>query len=205
MVLTVRSGVVGIDEHGRYTLLLPVQPCRNRKVLAAQKGRIEQFGLVARAVVAKHRHDGMPGAHFASEPDRASDIDAGRGADAKAFLLEELEDDLHGLRILDPPRVIDLHAFQILCDAALADAFGDGAAFRLKLARSVVAVKRGARRIGETNLDILALGLQADGDTAERAAGANRAAEAVDLPFRLIPDLFGCRLDMCLAVCDVVE
>src|SRR5690606_25093401 len=50
-----------------------------------------------------------------------------------------------------------------------------------------------------------ALGLQADGDTAERAAGANRAAEAVDLPFRLIPDLFGCRLDMCLAVCDVVE
>src|SRR5690606_27011897 len=154
---------------------------------------------------AKHRHDCVAGAHFARKPDRASDIDAGRGAEAEAFLFEELEDDSHGLLILDPPGMIDLDTFQILSDAALADAFGDRAAFSLQLARRVVAVERSSRRIGEANLDVLALGLQADRDAAERAAGANRTAEAIDLPLRLLPNLFGRRFDVCLPICDVIE
>ena len=53
----------------------------------------------------------------------------------------------------------------------------------------VVAVERGAERIGERDLDVRVALLQRDADAGERAAGADRADEAVDLAVGLLPDL----------------
>ncbi len=43
-----------------------VEPGRNRQVLRAQERGIVEFGLIARAVVAQDRYDGVPGPHLAA-------------------------------------------------------------------------------------------------------------------------------------------
>ena len=53
--------------------------------------------------------------------------------------------------------------------------------------------------------DVLALRFQPHRDAGERAAGADGADEAVDLALRVVPDLWRRRLDMALAVGDIVE
>ena len=67
---------------------------------------------------------------------RAGDIDAGRAAEAKAFVLEQIEDDRHGLLVGNLKGDVDRHAFEIGGDAALADAFGDRGAFGLRARRA---------------------------------------------------------------------
>src|SRR3546814_14583344 len=52
----------------------------------AQKGRVEQLGLVARAGIGEHGDDGVAWAEFASEADRAGQVDAAGAAGAPAFL-----------------------------------------------------------------------------------------------------------------------
>ena len=66
-----------------------------------QKRRVEQLGLIARAVVAQDRHDGVAGPQLAGQADGPGDVDAGRAADAQAFLAEQLEDDAHGFLVGD--------------------------------------------------------------------------------------------------------
>src|SRR5262252_10493335 len=73
----------------------PLEPRRHRQFLRAQELRIEQLGLITRAVVAKDGDDGVAGAELAREPDRARDIDAARAAEAQPFVLEQLEDHWH--------------------------------------------------------------------------------------------------------------
>ena len=68
------------------------------------------------------------------QPDRAGDVDAGRAAQAQAFVLQQVEDDRQRLLVGDLVGVVDRRAFEIGGDAALADAFGDRGAFGLQLA-----------------------------------------------------------------------
>ena len=147
----------------------------------------------------------MTGAHVAREPDRAGHIDAARSAEAQPFLAQQIEDDRQRLGVGDLVGLVDHRTFEIGGDAALADAFGDRASFRLELAVLVVIVERRAHRIGEADGDVLVLRLQPHGDAGERAAGADGADEAVDLALRVVPDLGRRRLDMALAVGDIVE
>src|SRR4051794_7791718 len=63
-------------------LQLALEPFRHRQSFGTQELRIEQFGLIARAVVGENGNDGVAGAKLAREPDRAGDIDAGRAAHA---------------------------------------------------------------------------------------------------------------------------
>src|SRR5215470_7768937 len=69
------------------------QPRRHRQVLAAQEFRVEQLGLIARAVVGEHGHDGVAGPQLAGEPDRTGDVDTRRSTEAEALVLQEVEDD----------------------------------------------------------------------------------------------------------------
>ena len=100
---------------------------------------------------------------------------------------------------------IDRRAFEVLGDAALADAFGDRRAFGFQRAGRVVAVERGAHRVGERNAHGAVERFQRHGDAGERAAGADGADKAVDLAVGLPPDFRAGRLDVALAVGDIVE
>src|SRR5580704_14772456 len=182
-----------------------LEPARHRQLLLAQKIRIEQFRLVARAVVGEDRHDGVAGAELLGQPNGAGDIDAGRAAEAEPLVLEQIEDDRHRFRVGDLIGEIDRRIFQVLGDAALADAFGDRGAFRLQRAGRVVAVERGAHRIGERDAHGVAARFERDGDAGERAAGADGADKAVDLAVGLLPDFRAGGFDMALAIGDVVE
>ena len=70
-------------------------------------------------------------------------------------LEQQVEDDRQRLLVGDLIGEVDRRVFEILGDAALADAFGDRAAFGLELAVLVVMVERGAHRIGQRDLDVL--------------------------------------------------
>src|SRR5690606_25985269 len=124
---------------------------------------------------------------------------------AKAFLFEKLEANPDGFVIRDLPGVVDHDTLEVLRDAALSDALGYGAAFGLELARGVVTVKCRPRRVCEANLNVLALGLEANGDATQRSPGTDGAAEAIHLSARLFPDFLGRCLDVSLAVGNIVE
>ncbi len=66
-------------------------------------------------------------------------------------------------------------------------------------------VHRGAVGVGDGDLDVLVALLQRHRDAAQRAAGADRADEAVDLAVGLLPDLRAGGAVVALAVGDVVE
>src|SRR5690606_10591032 len=107
----------------------------------AQESRIKEFALIAVPVVGQNRHDAMAGTQFPREPDRARDIDPAGAAKAKPFLDGEVEDDLQRLVVGDLVGMIDLDPAEVGGDAALADAFGDGAALGLEFAMLVVVIK----------------------------------------------------------------
>src|SRR5215204_5532775 len=68
-----RPSAVRDDPHlhqGRLHPAPALEPRRHRQVLGAQELRIEQLRLVARAVVAEHRHDRVPRTVILREPDR---------------------------------------------------------------------------------------------------------------------------------------
>ncbi len=110
-----------------------------------------------------------------------------------------------GFLVGDVKGHVDGRAFEVLGDAALADAFGDRGSLGLELAGGEIGVEPGAGRVGERDGDALALGLQAARDAAERAAGADCGDEAVDLARGVGPDLFGGGRRVDVAVGGVVE
>src|SRR6185312_16450973 len=63
-----------LREHARRAPLRD-QPVRNRQVLRAEEGRVEQLGGVAGAGIAEQRYDRMVRPKVAGEADRAGDID----------------------------------------------------------------------------------------------------------------------------------
>ena len=69
----------------------------------------------------------------------------------------------------------------------------------------VVVVDRRAARVGERDHDVRVALLERDADAGERAAGADRGDEAVDLAVGLAPDLGPGALDVGLAVGGIVE
>ena len=120
--------------------------------------RIEQFRLIAISGIAKDRHDRLAGAELFGEPDRAGHIDAGRTAEAKAFMFEQFVDD--GNRFLVRYQ-IGLVDFGLLDDgghAAKTDTFGDRTARRgLGFAVLEQFIHRSPMRIGATDHDSLVL------------------------------------------------
>ena len=126
-----------------------------RQVFLAQEIRIEQLRLIARAVVGKDGHDGVAGAEFLGQPDGAGDIDAGRAAEAQAFVLEQVEDDrqrffvgdLKAKSIVSPSRLAVMRPWPMPSVIEVPSA--------LQLAVRVEAVERGAQRIGERDRDVL--------------------------------------------------
>src|ERR1700676_5036461 len=95
-----------------------LEPLRHRQVLGAHEIRIEQFGLIAVSGIAEHGHDGMTRSYLAGEPDRACDIDAGRAAETKTFVLEQPVNHWHGLLVRNEIGLIDLGILDDRRDAA---------------------------------------------------------------------------------------
>src|SRR5271170_1353094 len=182
-----------------------LEPRRNRQLPFAQKLRIEQLRLVARTVVAKNGDDGMPRTKLLCHTNGACNVDAGRPTEAKSFVLEQVKNDRYCFVVGNLIGGVDRRAFEIFGDAALADAFGDRGTLGLERASRVVAVKRGAHRIGERGARRAIESLQRHRDAGERAAGADGADEAVDLAVGLPPDFRPRRFDVTLTVGDVVE
>ena len=100
---------------------------------------------------------------------------------------------------------IDRRGLEIGGDARLADALGDRGALALENAAGVIGVERRAIGVGQRDLDPFVALFQRHGDAGERAAGADRADEAVDAPLGLLPDLRAGGFVMAAAVGDVVE
>src|SRR4030042_5608752 len=90
-------------------------------------------------------------------------------------------------------------------DAALAGALGDGAAFGLERAVLVEIVERGTHGICKPDHHARIVLLETHGDAGKGAAGPDRTNEAVDLAVDIVPNLLRRRLDMALAVGDIVE
>src|SRR4029079_19715167 len=101
--------------------------------------------------------------------------------------------------------LVDLGSLQIGGDSALADTLGDGAALRLEHAVLVIIVQRGTHRVGKPDHHVFVVLLETHGDAGKPAAGADRADEPIDLAAELLPNLLRRRLDMSLAVGDIVE
>ncbi len=117
----------------------------------------------------------------------------------------EIIEDIERLHIVDLIGEVDVQPLQIGGDAALADAFGDGAALGFQFACFVIAVERRAERVGEADLHLCVTRLQRRGDARQRAAAADRADKSVHLAVRLVPDFRARRVDMTLPVGDIVE
>src|SRR3990167_10516127 len=66
----------GIGEHGRQRSRLACEPGGKRQGLRLQKARIEQPGLIARAMVAEDRHDRMTWPQLFGEAHRPGDVAA---------------------------------------------------------------------------------------------------------------------------------
>src|SRR5579885_3546084 len=180
---------------------LALEPGRHRQFLRAQKLRIEQLRLIARAAVGEDGDDGVAGAEVLGEADGAGDVDAGRAAEAEPFVLQHLEDQRQRLLVGNEIGPVNLETLDDRRDAAEADAFGNRAALAcLGLAGLEQIIHRGAARIGAADDDVLLLVAQIAGDAGKRATGANRADEAVDLAAGLLPDLRPGRDVMRLAV-----
>src|SRR3974390_2574373 len=181
------------------------QKIRYRQILRAQEIRIEQFRLGARAAVGEDGDDRVARPELFREPYCAGDINAGRAAEAEAFVFQQVEDQRHGFGVLDEVCFVDDHLLDDVGHAAEPDALGDRAAFgRPHLAVREQIVHRRAARIGDADDDVLVLPFQVARYAGERAAGADRADEAVDLAVGLLPDLRTGRDVMRLAVVEVV-
>src|SRR4029079_3097676 len=187
-------------EDGRGRGLEAIEPSGKRQPLLTQECRVEYPTLVAGAVIGKDRDDRMTGAHVTCEPYRSGDIDTARSAEAQPFLAKQVEYDGQRLCVRNLIGLVDHGTFEIGGDAALADAFGDRASFRLELSMLVIIVERSAHRIGDADGDVLVLRLQSHGNAGERAARADSTDKAVDLALRVVPDLGRGRLDMAPAV-----
>src|SRR6056297_4356573 len=133
----VERRLIGVLEDLGQDTSRTVEPGRHRQVLRTQKFRVVDLRLVARAVIAEDRHDGLAGAEIAGETHRPGDVDARRAAEAKALMLEKVEDDRQRLGIGDRVGEIRGEALQIGGDPALPDALGDRAALRLRLTGAV--------------------------------------------------------------------
>src|SRR5205814_7066551 len=187
--------------HGR----LAGQPGRDGQIFRAQGRGVEQLRLIARTVVGEDRDDGVAGAEILGESYRARDVDAARAAEAKALVFEQIEQDRHGFLVADQIRLLDLDVFDDRGDAAKPDAFGDRTAFaRLRLAVGEQIVHRGAARVGAADHDVLLHLAQERGNAGKRAAGADRADEAVDLAVGLLPDFRAGRDVMRTAVIEII-
>jgi hypothetical protein len=92
---------------------------------------VEELGLVARAVVAQDRHDGVPRPHVARHAHRAGHVDARRPAKAEPLVRQQVEDDGQRLAVGDLVGVIGREAFQVRGDPPLPDPLGDRVAARL--------------------------------------------------------------------------
>ena len=123
----------------------------------------------------------------------------------RPFVLEQIVDHRHGFLVRNQEGVVDLGGLDDGRDAAEPDAFGDRAARRrLGLAVLEQFVHRRAMRIGAGDHDVLVLLLQIAAGAGERAAGADRADEAVDLAAGLLPDFRAGRFVMRLGVVEIV-
>ena len=167
-----------------------IEPFGQRQVLRAQEFRVEQLRLIARA--GSHRMVTMvwpgpssrarriaPAMLMPVEPPRHRPSSSSRSktiGSASSSGMQEGD--------------VEREAFEVGGDAALADAFGDRAALGLELAGRVVscrAPRPADRRARSSTSGFCAL--SAIGDAGQRAAGADRADEAVDLAAGLLPDL----------------
>ena len=182
-----------------------VEPSRRREILLAQERRIEQLRGVARPRVGENGDDRAAGTELARQPDGAGDVDARRAAEQQSFLLDQVEDDPQRFVVGDAVGEIDRGRLEIAGDARLADPFGDRGAFALQHAARVIGVERSAERIGEGDLDPPVALLERHADAGQRAAGADRADEAVDAALGLLPDLRAGRFVMAAAVGLIVE
>src|SRR6185437_4409127 len=131
-----------------------VEPGRGRQPFLAEEFWVEQPALIARPIIAEYRDYGMAGPKLTGKTNGASDIDAARSAEAETFFTQQVEDDGQGFGVRDLVGLVDLGAFEIGSDAALADPFSDRASFRLKHAVLVIIVERRAHWVREPDDDV---------------------------------------------------
>src|SRR5271165_185855 len=147
----------------------------------------------------------MPRAELAREPDGAGNVDSRGAAEQQSLLDHEIEDNRQRFVIRDLIGEIDWRALEVGRDAALADPLGYRGARTLEFAGRVVRIECGAHGIGERDLDAGVAFLQSHAHSRQRAAGPDRADEAVYLAVEIVEYLRSGRLIMPLAVGDVVE
>src|ERR1051325_8793168 len=180
------------------------EPVGARKPFFPEKRRIEKLRLVARARVGEDRDHRVAGAEVAREADRAGDVDGARAPEAQSFAFQQRKDQGKSFGVGDLVGVVDGRAFDVLRDAPLADALGDGASARFQPAVLEPAVHRRAERVGDRDPDVPVFLFQEHRNTGQRSPGADGAGEAVDLAARLGPDLRAGAQDVALAVRGVV-
>ncbi len=130
----------------------------------------------------------LPGPSVRASSHRAQHVERRGAAEAEALLLDQIVEHRQPILVLDAVGFIDDDAFEIGGDAALADAFGDRGPFGFQFAVLVPIVERRAARIGDADDDVLVARLQRHRHAAQRAAGTDRADEAIDLAIGVAPD-----------------
>src|SRR5271165_616398 len=123
----------------------------------------------------------MPRAELPGEADGARNVDSRGAAEQQSLLDHEIENDRQRLVVRDLIGEIDGRAVEVGRDAPLADPLGYRGPRTLEFARRVVRVERGAHGIGERDLDAGVAFLQSHAHSRQRAAGPDRADEAVYL------------------------
>src|SRR6266404_663599 len=182
-----------------------LQPFRHRQFLAAHEIRIEQLGLIAVAGIAEDGDDGLARPELLGKANGAGDIDTGRATQAKAFVLKQLIDHSYGFLVRDQEGIVDLGRLDDRRDAPEPDAFGDRAArrrFRGTVLEQLIHCR--SMRVGAGDDDVLVFLLQTPTDAGERAAGADRADEGVDLAACLFPNLGTGRFVVRLGIVEIV-
>src|SRR5439155_5376226 len=125
-------------------------------------------------------------------------------AETRPLLAQQIEEHRQRLVVRDAVGIGYRRTVQVARDAALADAFHDGAALGAQLAVLDVVVHRGAHRVGRRDHHTRLALLQVLADAGQRATGADRTDEGVDAAVRLPPDLRAGRADVAVAVGQVV-
>src|ERR1051325_1286548 len=143
-------------------------------------------------------------APFPGEKQGLKESTRSAGPGAQSFAFQQRKDQGKSFGVGDLVGVVDGRAFDVLRDAPLADALGDGASARFQPAVLEPAVHRRAERVGDRDPDVPVFLFQEHRNTGQRSPGADGAGEAVDLAARLGPDLRAGAQDVALAVRGVV-
>src|SRR5262249_44176490 len=126
-------------------------------------------------------------------------------ADAQPLVLYQIKKRGKPGFVLYAKRFVDHNAFEIGRNPPLPDAFGDRSSLGFEFPVFVPVIKSRTARVGDADDDILVARLEAERNASERAARTHRTDKAVDPALGVAPDFRCGRVDVALAVGDIIE